>query len=283
MKYKVAAIQIETGSRKEENVKEALHQLDLAAQEGVRLACLHEYFTTECPESGNSTEEIRSMAETIPGPTIDSLTRKAIEHQMCIVAGSILEIDQDKLYNTSIFIDSRGQIVGRYRKTHPEDATAKNEIGRGIIPGEEYPVFDTELGKVGIMIDMDGTVPAVVEILSLKGAEVICWCVNWSARWAQTVRVLASAHGITSKCHIICANRVGPRSKESQFSHLSYNGGSRITDPEGNVLATASDFYEGMAVATIDLEFTKKWRNEIIPRDYPVRRRPETYQLIAQS
>jgi len=283
MKYKVAAIQTETGASKEENIERALHQLDLAAREGVRLACLHEYLTTECPESDNTKEEIRKVAESIPGPTIELFAKKAKEHQIYIVVGTILELDQDKLYNTAVFINSDGRIVGKYRKMHPENNVAKYEISSEIVPGDEYPVFDTEIGKIGIMIDMDGSVPAVAEILSLKGAEVICWPLNWSVRWALTVRTLSSALGGSSNCHILVANRVGPRSKESQFSHLSYDGGSRIIDPEGNVIAKAPDFYEGMAVATINLEFTKKWRNEIIPRDYPLRRRPETYGVIIQS
>jgi len=283
MKYKVAAIQTETGSCKEENVKRALHQLDLAGQEGVKLACLHEYFTTECPESGNSNEEIRRMAETIPGPTIDSLAKKAKEHQIYIVAGSILEIDQDKLYNTSVFISPTGQIVGRYRKTHPENATAKHEIGRGITPGEDYPVFDTDIGKIGIMIDVDGSVPGVVEVLTMKGAEVICWPLNWSARWVNSVEYLPSAWGMIGRCYIILANRVGRRSEGSQLSYLSYHGSSRITDPEGNVTAKARNFFEGMAVATIDTDFIKLWRNETIPSDYPLRRKPETYEFVAQS
>jgi len=283
MKYKVAAIQIETGSCKEENVKKALHQLDLAAQERVKLACLHEYFNAECPESGRSVEEIKGMAETISGSTIDSLAKKAKEHQIYIVAGSILEIDQDKLYNTSVFINPTGQIVGTYRKTHPENATAKNEVSKGITPGEEYPVFDTDIGKIGIMIDVDGSIPGVVEVLTMKEVEVICWPMNWSARWVNSVEYLPSTWGMVGRCHIILANRVGRRSEGSQFSHLSYHGSSRITDPEGNVIAKARNFFEGMAVATIDTDFTKLWRNEIIPSDYPLRRRPETYEFIAQS
>jgi predicted amidohydrolase len=199
------------------------------------------------------------------------------------VAGSILEIDQGKLYNTSAFLDPKGKIIGKYRKTHPENAGAKHEVGHGIIPGNEYPVFDTDMGKIGIMIDVDGSVPSVVEVLTMKEVEVICWPVNWSVRWANSIEYLPSAYGMIAKCHIICANRVGQRSKGSQLSHLSYSGGSRIADPEGNIVAKARNFFEGMAVATIDTDFTNMWRGEIIPREYPLRRRADTYQFIAQS
>jgi predicted amidohydrolase len=282
MKFKAAAIQIETGSDKKENVEKALRQLDLAAQEGVKLACLHEYFNTECPEVGTSNEVLRATAETIPGPTIDALAKKAKEHQMYIAAGSILEIDQNKFHNTSAFIDPKGNIIGKYRKTHPENAGAKHEIGLGITPGKEYPVFDTEVGKVGIMIDVDGSVPSVVEVFTMKEVEIICWPLNWSARWVNSVEYLPSAHGMFGRCYIVCANRVGRRSKGSQFNHLTYHGSSRIADPEGNVIAKARNFFDGMAVATIDTDFIKLWRSDIIPREYPLRRRPDTYQFIAQ-
>jgi len=283
MRYRVAAIQIETGSDKQDNVKRALNQLDLAAKEGVKLACFHEYFSTECPESGFSLEKLREMAETIPGPTTEAIAKKAKEHQMYVVAGSILEIDQKKFYNASAFIDPNGKILGKYRKTHPENAGAKHEIGLGITPGDEYPVFETDIGRVGIMIDVDGSVPSVVEVLTMKEVEVICWPLNWSARWINSVEYLPSAYGMIGRCHVVCANRVGRRSPESQLPHLSYHGSSRVTDPEGNVIARARHFFEGMAVATIDTDFTKLWRSDIIPREYPMRRRPDTYEFIAKS
>ncbi|MBW2607890.1 MAG: carbon-nitrogen hydrolase family protein [Deltaproteobacteria bacterium] len=283
MKYNVAAVQIETASSKEETVEKALKQIELASQVDVKLVCFHEYFNTECPESENGAEELREMAETVPGPTITALADKAKERDMYIVGGSILEVENDKFYNTSVLIDNNGQIVGKYRKTHPENATAKYEMDGGINPGENFPIFDTDLGKIGIMIDVDGSVPGVVEVLAMKGVEVICWPINWSTRWANTIEYLPSAWGMVGRCHVIAANRVGRRSKESHLSHLSYHGSSRVTDPEGNVLAKASNFFEGMAFTQIDTDFTKLWRSEIIPRDYPMRRRIETYEFVAQS
>ena len=80
MKYKAAAIQIESGSEKNKNLEKALRQLDIAAQEGAKLACLHEYFNGECPESGLKGDDLKRIAEPIPGPTIDAVARKAKEN-----------------------------------------------------------------------------------------------------------------------------------------------------------------------------------------------------------
>jgi predicted amidohydrolase len=280
MKIKVAAAQMETTPDRDKNVEKVLSLIDRAGEMGARLVCFHEYLLTECPESQGSKEEILGRAEPIPGPFTGAVSQRAKKNDLYVVPGSLFEADGGKLYNTSPLIGPDGLLVGKFRKMHPEDAAAKYEIGSGILPGDGYPLFETGIGKIGIMIDMDGTVPAVPEIYALQGAEILCWPVNWSARWYRTVRILAQAHGITSKCHILCANRVGLRRKPG--GDLVYSGGTQVTDPEGNVLAAVGDFYEGLAVAEIDTEVTRTWRKEVIPRDYPVRRRPETYGRITE-
>ncbi len=281
MKIKVAAVQMETGPDREKNIGKILSFIDQAGQMGVKLICFHEYSISECPEDEDTKEDTLKKAEPIPGPFTERVSERAKKNKMFVVPGSFLEVGKGKLYNTAPLIGPDGGVVGKFSKAHPENAWAKYEVGCGITPGSEYPLFDTEIGKIGIMIDMDGTVPMVPEIYSLQGAEILCWAVNWSARWYRTVRIMSQAHGITSKCHILCANRVGLRRHPK--GDLVYSGGAEITDPEGNILAAASDFYEGFAFAEIDLDFTRKWRKEVIPRDYPVRRRPETYGLITKD
>lgn len=280
MKVKVATVQMETSLDRNKNVEKVLSFIDQAGGMGVRLVCFHEYLVTECPESQENKKEILEKAEPIPGPFTQAVGERAKKNDLYVVPGSLFEVDQEKLYNTSPLIGPDGLVLGRFRKMHPENASAKYEIGCGITPGDGYPLFETEIGKIAIMIDMDGTVPAVSEIYGLENAEILCWPVNWSARWYRTVRILSQAHGITSKCHILCANRVGLRKKPG--GDLVYSGGTQITDPEGNVLAAVSDFHEGIGVTEIDTEFTRNWRKEVIPRDYPVRRRPETYGRIAE-
>ena len=279
MKLKVAAIQTETNGDKNQNIERAVRQLEIAAREGVKLCCLHEYLTTEMPERGKAQEDLLKIAEPIPGPIISLFSEKAKELNMYLVAGSIIEVDGGKLYNTSVLINSRGEVLGKYRKMHPENVDVKHEIGCGITPGEGYPVFDTEIGKIGIMIDMDATVPVVSEILALQGAEIICWPLNWSVRVASSLRAFSLSNALVSKCHVICANRVGIRRK-SPGGDMYYSGESRITDPEGNIIGSTSDFYEGAAIATIDIDYTRNYRTNVIKQEYPVRRRPETYHLI---
>jgi predicted amidohydrolase len=281
MKIKVAAVQMETTHDREKNIEMVVSFIDRAGQMGVKLICFHEYLITECPEDKDTKEELFKKAEPIPGPFTHIIGERAKKYQMYVIPGTLFELEGGKLYNTSPLIGPDGLLIGKFRKMHPENAWAKHEIGCGITPGDGYPLFNTELGKIGIMIDMDGTVPMVPEVYSLQAAEILCWPINWSARWYRTVRILSQAHGIMSKCHILSSNRVGLR--RHPRGDLVYSGGAEITDPEGNVIAAVSDFYEGLAVAEIDLEFTRRWRKEVIPRDYPVRRRPGTYTMVTNT
>src|SRR5512136_1770394 len=96
-RYKAAVIQltIEQGN-KEKNIENALRWVDVACEEGARVACLPEYFSTGYP--GRS---IPQVAEPIPGPTIDVLAKKAAQKKIVIVSGSIVEMGEKGFHNTS--------------------------------------------------------------------------------------------------------------------------------------------------------------------------------------
>lgn len=289
MKYKIAAIQMSViPGEKEENEKKAMQFLDEAASAGVKAACLPEYFLQGPPHKDQTMEEVRAFAEAIPGPTISRFCEKAAKLGMFVVVGSIIELKDDQLYNTSVLIDSHGEIVGSYQKAHPEDAPAKHEPGRGILPGtDEYPVFDTEIGKIGIMIDMDGTAPEVPRILGLKGAQVIFWPINWSAKFVKAINVLAMAASMYSFAYVVCANPIGWRKKiplhdwafmGASHVDLMYGGGTGIY-LDANFLGSVADFSEGIAIASVDMEKciqARKNDEEI----YPYWRRPETYKAL---
>jgi len=280
---RVASIQMETKSDKKENLEEAMKFIDVSAERGANIICFHEYFLTGPPTKDFTIDRLRKIAEPIPGPSIDVLCKKAEEHGIYIIAGSIIEIDGDNFYNTSALIGSNGDLIGKYRKTHPENYMAKHEVGCGIKPGNEFPIFQIKYCNIGIMIDMDGAVPEVPRILSVKGTELIFWPIQWSMRWARLIQPLCQAHAYMTQSYIIASNRVGRRDTQIGVYPLIYGGGSTIADPEGNILASASWHYPGMAIADIDLTFLRCWRNEIIPRDYPLSRRPEIYKAITEK
>ena len=107
-------------------------------------------------------------AQPIPGPTTEVLSAKAREHHSW-VAMSLLERAGEDVFNTAVLVDREGRIAGKYRKAH----LPLEEAERGVTPGREYAVFDTDFGKVGMLVCWDHWFTESVRILRLKGAEMV--------------------------------------------------------------------------------------------------------------
>ncbi len=97
------------------------------------------------------------------------LREKAIQHQMNVCAG-IVEADGGLYFSTAVLMDRNGNLIGRYRKTHP---FWPEEMLQGLSPGHEYPVFDLDFGKVGIVICYDNWYGEIHKLLALRGAELV--------------------------------------------------------------------------------------------------------------
>ena len=295
LKYKAAVVQMAVNSSdKQGNLKNALGFLKQAADEGAKVVAFPDYFLTDTPTTDQTADDIQKLAESIPGQTTKEFSKRARELGVYVVAGSIIEKGEDgKLYSTCAFIGPDGELIGKVRKTHPENAPPKHEIGCGINPGPgDYPIFDTEIGKIGIMIDMDGFAVEVPKILGLKGAEVIFWPVNFSVRFTTDVRLSSLLYSsIAESAYIATAARVGwhrkvPVHGSAYFGEervdLMYAGGSGIVSDQ-TYLAAVPDFAEGIAVATIDTELPNNARRDPLKaQNYPYWRRPETYGILTQ-
>jgi len=110
------------------------------------------------------------VAEIIPGPTTGYFGELAKKNNLHIVV-SLYERDGHLVYNTAVLIGPDGRLMGKYRKV----CLPPSEVADGIAPGNDYPVFDTKFGKVGLMICYDGFFPEVARELSNRGAEIIAW------------------------------------------------------------------------------------------------------------
>ncbi|MCX8038801.1 MAG: carbon-nitrogen hydrolase family protein, partial [Candidatus Sumerlaeia bacterium] len=106
----------------------------------------------------------------VPGPATAPFQKIAREHNVFIALG-LWERDGDAFYNTVALISPDGGIAGRYRKVH----LATSEGYSGVRAGNDFPVFDTAIGRLGAMICMDTTVEESTRMLALNGAEIICF------------------------------------------------------------------------------------------------------------
>ena len=190
-----------------------------------------------------------AVAEPIPGPSTAFLGTLSKKYACHIVAG-LYERDGPAVYNTSVLIGPDGAMIGKYRKT----CLPREEIEGGITPGVEYPVFDTRLGRVGMMICWDLTFPEVARRLAVNGAELILVPI-WGG-----FETLAKARAIENQVHVVTS---------------SYNPKmpSAVFDPYGEQIAVATSD-QPIAVAEIDLNkrHLHSWLGDLkarIPRERP--------------
>ena len=205
-----------------------------AADQGADLIVLPETLTYY--HSGGSYAD---AAESIPGPSTEFFSKLAKQHDTYIVAG-LIERDQHLIYNVAVLVGPDG-LVGKYRKV----TLPRGEIESGVMPGQEYPVFETRFGKVGMMVCYDGFFPEVARELSNRGAEVIAWPV-WGCNpilgaaraWENHVYVVSSTYTDTSRNWTVSA----------VFGH------------DGKPLAKAEN-WGTIAIAKVDLNKPNYWHS----------------------
>ena len=181
------------------------------------------------------------------------------------------------LYNAAAVV-SGGKVLGSYRKVHPFDSEKV-----WCTPGNDYPVFDTDFGKLGVMICWDSAFPEVARIYALKGAQAIAVCTNWETSETDVVdphkernwELVLRARAFDNFLPIGMANRVGNDRGCRFFGH------SKIFDFLGDVKAACEDSSESILHASVSM------RDETFRRDeYQVildDRRPDTYGELIRS
>lgn len=190
------------------------------------------------------------------------LQNKCKQLQCSIVSG-FNELDGDKLYNSSVLVDSSG-LKGLYRKLHLFN-TEKLYFQPGNLG---LPVFDIGLAKIGMLICFDWVFPEAWRAMALKGVDIICHPSNLVLPgFAQQA---VPAHALINRIYAITANRIG---KEAE---LTFTGRSLMADPRGRVLSRASETGNYLFVTEIDLLLARN--KQITERNHLFDdRRPEEY------
>ena len=211
----------------EESRERFVRLVEEAAAKGADIVCLPEGITLV----GNSLKYAQ-VAEPVPGPSTEFLGALAKRLKVWLVAG-IYERSGARIYNTAVLIGRDGSLAGRYRKM----ALPDEEIEGGITPGSETPVFDTDFGRVGLMICWDSSYPEVAAALARRGAEVLLLPI-WGG-----VEELVQARAIENQAYVVASG---------------YDFRSGIFDRNGKRIADAKADPE-VVVATVDLAEPTVW------------------------
>lgn len=271
---KVAGVQMEPKILdKEKNLSKGLERIETAAKEGARLIVL-----PECALTGycfSSMEEALPVCEPIPGPSTQRILDRCREFNVYVVVG-LLEKDGDKYYNTAALLGPGG-VVGKHRKLHLIYLGIDRFVNHGNIPPT---VFDTDVGRIGMLICYDLLFPEHARALGLEGADIMVMPANWIDMGAMYPDTFIPARAMENHMFGVGINRVG---EERGFKFL---GRSRIVHWAGIPLADAKEFEEDIIYTEFDPAEAREKYMAIIPGemevDYINDRRPEFYSAITR-
>ncbi|HYT25578.1 MAG TPA: nitrilase-related carbon-nitrogen hydrolase [Actinomycetota bacterium] len=274
---RAAIIQAHANMPKDEAVEKHVGLIAKAAAEGAQITCLQEIFHGPyfCAEQD---PRWYATAEPEDGPTVTRMRELARQHRMALVVPWFEEAQTGVYYNSAAVIERDGTLLGKYRKTHIPQVGPCFFEKYYFKPGNlGYPVFDTSVGRVGLIICYDRHFPEVARQVGLKGAELVF---NPSATVESLSRYLweleQPAHAVANGYWVAAINRVGV---EAPLNPNKFYGSSYFCDPRGQIVAQASDSEDEVLVADLDLDRIREVRNTWqFMRD----RRPETYRELTE-
>ena len=275
---RAALIQAQANMSKQDAVDKHIKMIADAAGQGAQVVGLQEIFHGPyfCAEQDPKWYD---TAEPEDGPTVARMREVAREHGIVLIVPWYEEEQPGVYYNSACVIDRDGTIVGKYRKTHIPHVGPCFWEKFYFKPGNlGYPVFDTSVGRIGLIICYDRHFPEVARELGIKGAEIVF---NPSATVESLSRYLweleQPAHAVANGFWMAASNRVGV---EAPLNPAKFYGSSYFCSPRGKIIAQASDSEDEVLVADLDLDEIREVRNTWqFFRD----RRPETYgELVAQ-
>ena len=270
-KIKIAAIQMPTVADKMENVRTVKTYLEKIKDENPDFVILPVMFC--CPYQ---TENFPIYAEKEGGPVWQQLSGYAKQYGIYLIGGSMPEKDAEgNVYNTSYIFDREGKQIGKHRKVHLFDIDVKGgqtfKESDTLTAGDSDTVFDTEFGKMGVMLCFDIRFPELSRMMVNDGARIVFVPAAFNmttgpAHWELSFRTRA----LDNQIYMVgCAP-----ARDVSAGYISW-GHSIVTDPWGRVIDML-DEKKGILLAELDMDYEEQVREEL-----PLlkSRRKDIYQL----
>lgn len=256
-KLRLAVCQIRTETDKNATMEKAAAMIKDAADKGADIAVLPEMFN--CPYSSRY---FRSFAEDENGESLIEMSRWAKKNGIILVGGSVPEKDGDKMYNTCYVFDRDGELIAKHRKAHMFDVQIENGVSfresKHFSPGNEITVFDTEFGKMGVMVCFDIRFPELCRSMAERGAKLIFCPAQFNMttgpkHWELSLR----ARAMDNELFFVGASA-------ARYEGFDYEcwGHSAVASPFGDVI-TSCDETEQLMLCDIDLAEVDSVRQQL--------------------
>lgn len=280
MSVKVAATQLSISWDIEYNIKKAETIVRAAAKAGAKIILLQELFKTPYFCQIENYEYFK-LAENIDNSSFIKHFQALAKELDVVLPISFFEKSGNTFFNSLVMVDADGEIVGKYRKAHIPTGQCYEEKFYFSPGDDDFKVFVTKYGKVGIGICWDQWFPEVARVLALNGAEIILYPTAIGSEpvlpkdsknhWQNAMKGHAAANIIP----VVASNRIGVESDGK--SSMEFFGSSFIADEYGNIVKELSRKDEGFIVHEFDFE---KINHERISWGVFRDRRPDLYRRI---
>lgn len=197
------------------------------------------------------------VGEEEQGPTEEFLAELAVQYRSTVLGGVCRKLVQGKGGNEAVAFGPDGTRLCRYRKIHsfsPAGETEAYEAGNSVV------TFPWNGFKVAPLICYDLRFPEVFRAASTQGADFLIVISSWPERRQHHMTVLLQARAIENQAYVLGVNRTG------EDPHFTYQGGSVLFGPQGEILAEAGSA-EGFLTAEVSPTLPAQWR-----KDFPALR-----------
>mmetsp|Transcript_72376 Transcript_72376/g.172453 ORF Transcript_72376/g.172453 Transcript_72376/m.172453 type:complete len:802 (+) Transcript_72376:99-2504(+) len=275
-KWKAATAQFFAGMNVEENMKDCIKWMHKAKEAGADLLVLPEnsnrdrqYFVDGKPSKAKAHE----MSETLDGDFVKGLRDACYNLGIWLCVGVDLKGDGPEVAHIGqVLIRPDGEIEGVYKK-HVLWDYEYTLFEPGSSP---YQVFDTELGRLGMLICADGIVPEAARVYALMGAQVLLNSLN--SRGPDEMRVHIPLRAIENGVWHVASNSVGNPNTVGLL--WPWTGGSEVCAPSGDRIV-ASEVEDDMVVAEVR-PFEAETKTSTWTDDLFKQRRPELYSILTK-
>jgi predicted amidohydrolase len=245
---KIAAVQSHA-TEAVESWQATLAQLTHAAKLGIQLLVLPEH----CTHFTWMLDPEQAEVQADQAPTYLDQVAEIARQYGCSVVLPLVQRVVGQLMSTAVLVGATGEVIGEYHQVH-----LSPEARGWAKPGDQLPVFDTPLGRIGMILGYDGLFPESTRVLALQGADIITWSCAWRERFERELLAVPKAED--NRVYVVCANRWD----------CPYPGGSFVVPPQGfphwdvNIVAPATQIRGAVMPMYANLALSRQKR--IIPQ-----------------